>query len=369
MVKEPGQPANAPEVLYYWDYLHLDYLLNAQKPRSAEGESPKHEEFLFIVVHQTFELWFRQIIFELDSVLAIMGQSTVHERELRTVLARLQRIIEIQRLFVVQLDVLETMTPLDFFDFRSALVPASGFQSVQFRLIENKFGLRSSDRMRVEGHCYNATLRPDHVSLVTQSEKEPSLFDHVECWLARMPFLQINGFDFLEVYRGAAQDAHAAERVALRTDPNLDDRSRDKQLRALEGAIRKFDILFEPQQWQESIDEGARRLSYDAFVSALFITLYRDEPILQRPFEILTALIAIDESLTNWRQRHALLAHRMLGRHTGTAGSGYGYLEETARRHKVFGDLFDIPTFFLPRATRPTLPDEVLSKLDFRLEH
>jgi len=222
--------------------------------------------------------------------------------------------------------------------------------------------------MRVEGFCYNATLRPDHVALVTQSEKESSLFDHVERWLARMPFLKNNGFDFVSLYQGAAQTAHAAERIALRTDPNLDERSRDKQLRALEGAIRKFDILFDPERWQESIDEGPRRLSYDAFVSALFITLYRDEPILQRPFEVLTALIAIDESLTNWRQRHALLAHRMLGRHTGTAGSGYAYLEETARRHKVFGDLFDIPTFFLPRATRPALPDEVLSKLDFRLE-
>ena len=78
---------------------------------------------------------------------------------------------------VSQMDVLETLTPLDFLDFRSLLLPASGFQSVQFRLIENKFGLLERDRLKIEGHNYVATLRDDHAELVVESEVVPSLFD------------------------------------------------------------------------------------------------------------------------------------------------------------------------------------------------
>jgi tryptophan 2,3-dioxygenase len=360
-----GRSADPSEVLYYWDYLHLDYLLNAQHPRSFGQGSATHDEFLFIVVHQTFELWFKQILFELDSVLEIMGQDPVPERDLATVLSRLRRIIEIQRLFVAQIDVLETMPPLDFFDFRAFLVPASGFQSVQFRLIENKFGLRSANRMKIEGHCYNATLRDDHIDLVVRSEEEPSLCDHVEDWLARTPFLKTDDFDFASMYQKAAEEAHVSERLAIQTQTALDEVPRQKQLRNFDAGVRKFDILFDKTKWTELVQEGKRRFSHEAFMAALFITLYRDEPMLQRPYEILRALVDIDESLTNWRQRHALLAHKMLGRQVGTAGSGYAYLEETARRHKVFGDLFDVPTFFLPRATRPALPATLVQRLDF----
>ena len=95
-------------------------------------------------------------------------------------LSRLHRINAIQRLMVAQMDVLETLTPLDFLDFRSLLLPASGFQSVQFRLIENKFGLLERDRLQIEGHNYVATLRDDHAGLVVDSESSPSLFDHIE---------------------------------------------------------------------------------------------------------------------------------------------------------------------------------------------
>ena len=148
-------------------------------------------------MHQTSELWFKQILVELDSVLALMGQARVPERELSTALSRLRRIDEILRLLVAQIDVLETMTPLDFLDFRMFLVPASGFQSVQFRLIENKFGLPATDRLKVEGYSYSSTLRDDHAELVAVSEHTPSLFDHVERWLARIPFLKTDDFDFV----------------------------------------------------------------------------------------------------------------------------------------------------------------------------
>ena len=117
MVSDDGSPpVNAAEempteTLYYWDYLHLDYLLNAQTPKSAERGGLVHDEYFFIVVHQTYELWFKQILVELDSVMAIMAQDRIPGREFGTVLSRLHRINAIQRLMVSQMDVLETLTP------------------------------------------------------------------------------------------------------------------------------------------------------------------------------------------------------------------------------------------------------------------
>jgi tryptophan 2,3-dioxygenase len=139
------------EPLYYGDYLGLGKVLNAQEPKSGEvwrvPEStdststsvPKsvaaHEEMLFIVTHQAYELWFKQILHELDSILDIFKQVPVPESLLTLVVTRLDRIAVIQTVLLQQITVLETMSPLDFLDFRDYLYPASGFQSVQFRLV------------------------------------------------------------------------------------------------------------------------------------------------------------------------------------------------------------------------------------------
>jgi tryptophan 2,3-dioxygenase len=282
------------------------------------------------------------------------------------VLARLQRINEVQRLMVVQMGVLETLTPLDFLDFRSALLPASGFQSVQFRLIENKFGLLEKDRVKVEGHDYVATLREDHAELVVDSERAPSLFDHVEAWLARMPFVRMKDFDFIASYKRAAEGMHDASRAKIAGLTHLDAVTLDKQLAAFERSIKKFDAIFDRAKWEQDVRQGTRRFSYEAFVSALFVNLYRDEPALQMPFQILTSLVDIDETLTLWRERHALMAHRMLGRLTGTAGSGYAYLDETAKRYTPFKDLFDVSTYLLPHSALPSLPRALVRRLDFK---
>jgi len=358
--------AAATDSLYYWDYLHLDGLLNAQAPKSLEAGVVQHDEYLFICVHQTSELWFKQILVELDSVLAIMGGAHVAERDLGTVVSRLRRVNEIVHLLVDQIDVLETMTPLDFLEFRMFLVPASGFQSVQFRLIENKFGLRATDRLKVEGHSYASTLREDHAELVGETEESPSLFDQIERWLARIPFLQSDVFDFVARYRDAADAMHAIERAEIVARPTANAESRTKQLAAFESSVLKFDAVFDKTNWDEDVRQGKRRFSYEAFMASLFITLYRDEPVFQLPFQILTTLLELDESFTIWRQRHALMAHRMLGRQSGSAGSGYTYLDETAKRYKAFKDLFDVSTYLLPRSALPPLPPALLDLLDFR---
>ena len=132
-----GLPADAGEPrLTYGSYLRIDELTGLQKLLSAPAQ---HDELLFIVVHQVFELWFKQMLHELDALLARMreGEALGAQRLLR-------RCIEIQRVLIAQIKVLETMTPDDFLKFRDHLMPASGFQSAQFRALEFVSGAKST---------------------------------------------------------------------------------------------------------------------------------------------------------------------------------------------------------------------------------
>ena len=140
LVDKPYPPVD------YGEYLQLDKLLTSQSPKSTEAGAPAHDEMLFIVVHQAYELWFKLILHELDSVMGLFRHDSVDERSVGVAVARLERIVEIQKVLLDHLRVLETMTPLDFLEFRDLLMPASGFQSVQFRLIENRLGLRRNAR-------------------------------------------------------------------------------------------------------------------------------------------------------------------------------------------------------------------------------
>ena len=133
--------------VYYRDYLQLDKILNAQVPLSAAQGTPAHDERLFIIIHQVYELRFIQIQHELDDVLDIFSKEYIDEKQIGIAVSRLRGITENQKVLVDQLNVLETMTALDFLEFRHLLSPASGFQSVQFREIENKLGVVPEQRM------------------------------------------------------------------------------------------------------------------------------------------------------------------------------------------------------------------------------
>jgi tryptophan 2,3-dioxygenase len=355
--------------LYYWDYLRLDSVLGAQELESARRGEAAHDEMLFVIVHQAFELWFKQILWELRAVDERMRQDEVPEQDMGRVVAGLTRITTIQRLLVDQLDVLETMTPLDFLDFRDQLMPASGFQSVQFRLIEIRLGLSPARRLKIKGQPYTSVLAPEHVELLDRAQQEPSLLDAVERWLERTPFLHIGDFDFWDAYRAAVTEQLQRDRQTIETLPNLDDEAREAQLAQFAETMETFEAVFDVGRYEALRAQGRRRLSHQAFRAALLITLYRDEPALQLPFRLLTALVDVDEGFTAWRYRHALLAHRMIGARIGTGGtSGHDYLEAAAKRHRVFTDLFDLPTFLLPRRALPKLPSKVTAQMHFRFE-
>lgn len=355
------------EGLYYHDYLQLDRLLDSQDLESEAAGARAHDEMLFIVVHQAYELWFKQILWEMGDVLDAFAGHMLDERDTGRVVSRLVRIGSIQQLLLQQIDVLETMTPMDFLDFRDHLVPASGFQSVQFRLIENRLGVRREDRLLFEGAPYTHRLSPDHREVVEASEREPSLHDRVDEWLARTPFL--DDYAFWEAYSTAVQDMLAADREVIADNPNLGEDERAEQLRSFEKTMSQFEAAFDEEQHRQLLASGQRRLSFRAFQAALFISLYRDEPALQEPFRLLQSLLDVDEGFATWRYRHALMVQRMIGAKIGTGGSaGAKYLLKLAERTRAFPDLLLLPTFLVPRSARPELPAELTDKMRFRYQ-
>jgi tryptophan 2,3-dioxygenase len=353
--------------VYYHDYLQLDRLLACQQPISRRLGREAHDELLFIVVHQASELWFTQILHELDAVGAIFA-GVVADRDMLRAVSYLQRVAEIERLVVQHLEVLETMTPLDFLDFRDLLVPASGFQSVQFRLIENRLGVDPTTRPRIAGSVYTTRFAERHRAEIEASERQPSVFAGVQAWLERTPFLALADYEFWRSYRDAVTRRVVHDRRLIEDDRRLDDDERRRRLDAYDRSVEHFAVAFDADAYARH-DPGHRpRLSHRAFEAALLINLYRDEPVLQLPFRLLATLMDVDEGFTNWRNRHALMVRRMIGTRMGTGGtSGYGYLDESAHTARVFSDLFTLSTFLLPRADIPPLPEEVQRAMGFFL--
>jgi len=155
----------------YATYLRVDELLNLQQPRS---EAPEHDELLFIVIHQVYELWFKEVLHELDRVRHWLEHDEPHHAQ-----HTLKRILTILKVMVAQLDILETMTPLEFLTFRQRLEAASGFQSDQFRQIEFVLGVKSQGAIRrfAEGSRARVALERRY--------SEPTLWDAFLQYLSR----------------------------------------------------------------------------------------------------------------------------------------------------------------------------------------
>jgi tryptophan 2,3-dioxygenase len=160
--------------LSYGSYLHIDELLALQHPLSSP---PHHDEMLFIVIHQVYELWFKQLLHEVRAVTRDLERG-----ELPAVGKHFRRIHTIQRLLEEQVDILETMTPQDFNVFREHLNPASGFQSIQFRELEFLCGVRRTETLRYIETDEKTRARLERLLL------EPTLYDHVKALLRRRGF-------------------------------------------------------------------------------------------------------------------------------------------------------------------------------------
>jgi tryptophan 2,3-dioxygenase len=253
-----------------------------------------------------------------------------------------------------QVDILESMTPMDFLEFRDLLVPSSGFQSLQFRIIEAKLGLKMEQRYKAN---YYKNTRPggfnqQDFQTINQIESEATLKSLVIKWAERTPF-------FDESLWRDFQSQYPQEEGEQKFWSDY------KQIykNSLSGSVelRQFDEL-------ERIfyKEGLGEFSVGAMRAVLFIMMYRNLPIFHTPFDLLNTLIDIDEMLSQFRYKHMLMARRMIGMRSGTGGtSGAGYLEGALRQHYIFKELTEVSTFLVERSHLPGLPSAVKEKTSF----
>lgn len=334
------------EPLYYSDYLQLDKILNAQQPESQKQDLRADDEMMFIIIHQAYELWFKQILHELGIIRCIFKQSTIENNsaDIYTSVHRLKRVCSILRIAVEQMSVMETMTPLDFLDFRDLLRPASGFQSIQFKIIEATLGLNYKNRHGQ--NYYISQLREEDIKRVKDAEEQESLLSLIVKWLERMPYLKeentLPGNSFWKEYR----EIYATS-----------------LLEAEQGNLKNYDMLFmDKENYPQE-----RAFTLEANRNALFITLYRDFPLLQLPYELISTLLEIDEMLSLWRHRHIHMVQRTIGKRVGTGGStGSEYLRKAADSHYIFKELAELTTFLVSRHHIPQLPENLNKELGFK---
>jgi tryptophan 2,3-dioxygenase len=202
--------------VYYGEYLQLDRIIESQQPESGrEGNEPAHDEMLFIIIHQAYELWFKQVLYEVNSVIDIMSKPQLNDNspEMQTVVHRMQRVVTILKVLVQQIDILEMMTPMDFLDFRDMLRPASGFQSWQFKIIEARLGLRFEKRHGQE--YYISQLQQKEIDIIKQNEDGQSVIELINKWLERMPFAEDSQYwgdttfweEYEKIYSSSLADA------------------------------------------------------------------------------------------------------------------------------------------------------------------
>ncbi|RYD57813.1 MAG: tryptophan 2,3-dioxygenase [Sphingobacteriales bacterium] len=334
--------------VYYSEYLQLDKILEAQFPESGKEGLKADDEMLFIIIHQTYELWFKQILHELDIIREIFRQPNIpnNSPDIYNSVHRIKRVSRILDVAVMQMSVLETMTPLDFLDFRDLLRPASGFQSIQFKMIEAALGLGYDQR---HGKAYYLSqLNEKDIARVKKAESDESLIVLINRWLERMPFCkekrywqENDGSEYWKQYRQAYANSLSETEQAN---------------------LKLFDTLF---MGEGGYPEG-RRFSADANKSALFIMVYRDYPLLHLPYELVSSLLEIDELLSMWRHRHIHMVQRTIGKRVGTGGStGAEYLRGAADSHYIFKELAELTSFLMPRNAVPKLPEQLVKDLGY----
>ena len=357
---------NKPQ--YYSDYLMLDTILNAQQPVSFQPENqPAHDEMLFIIIHQAYELWFKQLLFETESVIAILQKPAINDNspELQTVVHRISRVNTILRVLVQQVDIMETMTPMDFLDFRDLLRPASGFQSVQFKLLEARLGLPFVQRHQQQ--YYTSSLKPEFKEQITKAETEPGVLQLLNKWLERMPFFY--KADLWENFETTFPNIAGQENEPINNQLPIFWKEYRHRLGVSLAEIESGNLLaFDKLVIGINADQPTPEifLSPAACRSALFIMLYRGYPMLQVPFQLINAVLETDELLSSWRYRHMNMVNRMIGQRIGTGGStGQHYLKGAADKHYIFKDFAMLTSFLIERRNLPALTRQMESNLGF----
>ncbi|MBB6245155.1 tryptophan 2,3-dioxygenase [Rhodanobacter sp. A1T4] len=275
---EAGIQTDLDGKMTYGGYLRLDMLLAAQQPRS---QPPQHDELLFIVQHQVSELWMKLMIHELGSAIAFLRRDQVWQT--RKVIARCKSVL---RQLTEQWAVLETLTPSEYLEFRETLGPSSGFQSLQYRVMEFMLGNKNAAMLKVFDHDLQgqAALR--------DALEAPSLYDEFLCYLAR--------FDHAIPARHLARDW---------TEPHV----------------------------------------ADPVLLPVFERVYGDTDRYWREYALCEDFVDLETQFQLWRFRHLRTVQRIIGFRRGTGGSsGVSFLKK-ALDLEFFPELFEVRTTLQPR--------------------
>jgi tryptophan 2,3-dioxygenase len=352
----------------YWDYIRLEALLSLQAG-SAESEAElSNDEVLFIVVHQIDELWFKLVLREMIAVRNLFARDHVPEQALAAAVRGVRRMEAIVRQLTDHFELMETMTTRDYLDFRDKLSAASGFQSAQMREIEILMGLSETERVPL-GHqgSYLTALREHNggESTALRSVRarlldRPSLRDAALDWIHRTPIQgstpahpddAVRVRAFIEDY--LAKHASAVARgLAFARGQSLP----ESDMRRLEERARRETTYARSYLLAEDAAEDARGRASRTRAALVFIESYRELPLLAWPREVLDGLTSFEQAFVIFRQRHARMVERMIGRRTGTGGStGVDYLDSTALKYRVFHELWAVRTILVGAQDLPAL--------------
>lgn len=357
----------------YWDYIRVEELLSLQQGLAASDDDLENEEILFITVHQVYELWFKVVIRDLQSARDLFTAPRVAEQELSGAVERLRRIATILKLATEHFAVVETLGTRAYLAFRDKLMPASGFQSAQLRQIEILFGLDDADRIPLGpiGSHLTALRAPGGGSSSALERVQrtmadtPTLKVAVESWLARTPIDAVSGEGdsvesdhegFVTRYLEAHAGVVAASCTHAQSVAESASRSVEEEKERLAGVYEReragVEAFLRPADEEGGAELGRVR------AAIVFLETYRDLPLLAWPREVLAAVIEVEQAFVIFRQRHARMVERVIGRRTGTGGSaGVDYLDQTALKYRIFRDIWAVRTMLLPEDATPPLRD------------
>lgn len=350
----------------YWDYIRVEELLDLQSGLERDEPQLSNDEVLFITVHQIDELWFKLILKELVGVRDCFARRPVPEQALASAVRGIRRTSILLRNVAQHFELMETMTTRDYLAFRDKLSPASGFQSAQMREIEILLGLPEGERVALghEGSYLNVLRNADGspspaYTRVRARLDDPNTIRHVlEEWLYHTP---IQGSrpgmdddaettaqfitDYLSAHRRQVESQLQGDQVKSHNAEDIA-RLHARMEREVESARSFLEAEDHPPQ------ERARFSRVRAAI--VFIESYRELPLLAWPREVVDGVVALEQAFLIFRQRHARMVERVIGRRTGTGGSaGVDYLDQTALKYRVFSDVWAVRTLLLRRDALP----------------
>ncbi|MFY9344050.1 MAG: tryptophan 2,3-dioxygenase family protein [Planctomycetota bacterium] len=359
------RPAN------YWDYIQVEQLLGLQRGVAANEGELGDDEVRFIVIHQIDELWFKLVLRELVTARDLFARPRVPEDALAFAVSSLRRVTLCFRLAATHFELMETMRTQDYLAFRDKLSPASGFQSAQMREIEILLGLPDGERIPFgnEGSYLDALNSPDGSPSPARARVDrrlrdlPTLKTAVSAWLSRTPIQGSSAGDagdaevvaafarqYLAGHEVLCQRAldHAVAVQALA--PADVERLRARYRGQLEGARRHL--------FAEDVPPAQRAATARLRAAILFIDSNRTLPLLSWPGQIIDGLVECEQAMLVFRQRHARMVERVIGRRVGTGGSdGVAYLDQTALHYRVFTEIWAARTLLLPKDLCPPITD------------